>query len=57
MNEVTRPQAHRVSVEVGGSEITFETGKLAKQASGAVVVQAGDTMVLSHGHSWEPPRR
>jgi polyribonucleotide nucleotidyltransferase len=46
MNDVT-PQAHRVSVEVGGTEISFETGKLAKQASGAVVVQAGDTMVLS----------
>jgi polyribonucleotide nucleotidyltransferase len=36
----------RVSVDVGGSEITFETGKLAKQASGAVVVRSGDTMVL-----------
>src|ERR1041385_1522442 len=47
MNEVGAPQAHRVSVDVGGTEITFETGKLAKQASGAVVVQAGDTMVLS----------
>src|ERR687884_933350 len=46
MNDVM-PQAHRVSVEVGGTEISFETGKLAKQASGAVVVQAGDTMVLS----------
>ena len=37
----------RVSVEIGGSEIAFETGKLAKQASGAVVVSAGDTMVLA----------
>src|ERR1700684_3961924 len=36
----------RVSVEISGKEISFETGKLAKQASGAVVVQAGDTMVL-----------
>src|SRR5881398_744335 len=45
MNEVSA-QAHRVSVEVGGEEISFETGKLAKQASGAVVVRAGDTMVL-----------
>src|SRR3954454_10136357 len=36
----------RVSVEIGGTEISFETGKMAKQASGAVVVQAGDTMVL-----------
>src|SRR5213596_2756438 len=37
----------RVSVEVGGTEISFETGKLAKQASGSVVVSAGDTMVLA----------
>src|SRR5215213_4780283 len=37
----------RVSVEIGGTEITFETGKLAKQAGGAVVVRAGDTMVLA----------
>ena len=33
----------RVSVEIEGKEISFETGKLAKQASGAVVVRAGDT--------------
>ncbi len=36
----------RVTVEIAGKEISFETGKLAKQASGAVVVRAGDTMVL-----------
>src|ERR1700756_2448551 len=36
----------RVSVEIAGKEISFETGKLAKQASGAVVVRSGDTMVL-----------
>jgi len=36
----------RVSVEIEGDEISFETGKLAKQASGAVVVRSGDTMVL-----------
>ncbi|MDX6699231.1 MAG: polyribonucleotide nucleotidyltransferase, partial [Solirubrobacteraceae bacterium] len=41
MAEVTR-----VSVEIAGTEISFETGKMAKQASGSVVVQAGDTMVL-----------
>ena len=37
----------RVAVEIAGKEISFETGKMAKQASGAVVVQAGETMVLS----------
>jgi polyribonucleotide nucleotidyltransferase len=36
-----------VSVEVGGSELHFETGKLAKQADGAVVVRSGDTMILA----------
>ena len=36
----------RVAAEIAGNEISFETGKLAKQASGAVVVRAGDTMVL-----------
>jgi polyribonucleotide nucleotidyltransferase len=36
----------RVSVEIEGREISFETGKLAKQASGAVVVRSGDTVVL-----------
>src|SRR6187397_1970699 len=39
-----------VSVEIGGREITFETGKLAKQADGSVVVRSGDTMVLATAH-------
>jgi len=34
------------SVEIGGKTITFETGKYAKQASGAVVVSSGDSRVL-----------
>jgi polyribonucleotide nucleotidyltransferase len=37
----------RVSADVGGKEISFETGKLARQAGGAVVVRSGDTMVLA----------
>ncbi len=37
----------RVSAEIAGSEISFETGRMAKQASGAVVVRQGDTMVLA----------
>ena len=36
----------RVSVEIGGTSIEFETGKYAKQASGSVVVTAGETKVL-----------
>src|SRR6184192_2654617 len=45
-----------VSVTVGGREITFETGKLAKQADGAVVVRSGDTMVLSTAQGRMEPR-
>src|SRR3954462_12489160 len=41
------PEVHRVSVEIGGTEISFETGWMAKQASGAVVVRSGDTVVLN----------
>src|SRR5205814_5808604 len=37
----------RVSAEIEGKEISFETGKMAKQASGAVTVTAGDTVVLN----------
>jgi len=37
----------RVSTEIAGSEISFETGRMAKQASGAVVVRQGDTMILA----------
>jgi polyribonucleotide nucleotidyltransferase len=37
----------QVSVQIGNQEIGFETGKLAKQADGAVVVRSGETMVLA----------
>jgi polyribonucleotide nucleotidyltransferase len=36
-----------VSVEIAGETISFETGRIAKQAGGAVVVSQGDTMVLA----------
>jgi polyribonucleotide nucleotidyltransferase len=36
----------RESVMVGGRELTLETGRLAKQAHGSVLVTYGDTMVL-----------
>ena len=40
------PAPHSVSVEVGGRTLTLETGKIAKQANGAVVARYGDTVVL-----------
>ena len=37
---------HRQELTIGGQTLSFETGKLAKQADGAVVVRYGDTMVI-----------
>src|SRR6266576_2216096 len=47
MAVTTEPRTVTVSVTVGEQELTFETGKLAKQADGAVLVRAGETMVLA----------
>jgi len=44
---MTTERTMSVSVTVGDQEIVFETGKLAKQADGAVVIRSGDTMVLA----------
>jgi len=35
-----------VQVEIGGKTISLETGRLARQANGAVLVRCGDTVVL-----------
>jgi polyribonucleotide nucleotidyltransferase len=37
----------QVSLEVGGRKLTLETGKMARQAHGAVVARYGDTVVLA----------
>jgi polyribonucleotide nucleotidyltransferase len=37
----------KVSLEVGGRTLTFETGKIARQAHGAVVARYGDSVVLA----------
>ena len=39
-------KTHSVSVEIGGRNLTFETGWLAKQASGSIVVKQDDSSVL-----------
>jgi polyribonucleotide nucleotidyltransferase len=36
----------KMSIELGGRTLSIETGKLAKQANGAVAVQYGETIVL-----------
>src|SRR5579863_5776061 len=37
---------HQVTVEVGGRNLILETGKIAKQANGAITARYGDTIVL-----------
>ena len=41
------PAPHQVSVEVGGRTLILETGKIAKQANGAITARYGDTVVLT----------
>ena len=40
-------QPHTVSLDISGRPFSLETGKVAKQADGAVVVRFGGTMVLA----------
>ncbi len=35
------------SIQVGGKELTLETGKIAKQANGAVILTYGETIVMT----------
>ena len=50
------PPNHRFTVEIGGKEIAFETGKLAEQAGGAVTVRVGDTLVFASATMSANPR-
>src|SRR3984885_4372128 len=48
MSENTHtPAPHQVTVEVGGRTLILETGKIAKQANGAITARYGDTVVLT----------
>jgi polyribonucleotide nucleotidyltransferase len=38
---------HSTQVEIGGRRLTLETGRVAKQADGSVLVRYGDTVVLA----------
>ncbi|CAA7602532.1 polyribonucleotide nucleotidyltransferase [Acididesulfobacillus acetoxydans] len=44
------------SIEVGGRILTFETGKIGKQAGGAVFVRYGDTVVSAFATGSSEPR-
>lgn len=48
-------EVHSVSREIGGRALTIETGRIARQAGGAVLVRYGETVVLVAATS-APPR-
>jgi polyribonucleotide nucleotidyltransferase len=52
-----KPEATTVTVTLaGGKEISFETGKLAKQAHGSAVVRLGENVVLATATANADPR-
>ncbi len=52
-----KPEATKVSVDLtGGKQMSFETGKLAKQAGGSAVVRFGENVVLAAATSNPEPR-
>src|SRR5215468_2346930 len=52
-----KPEATEISVQLsGGKTLTFETGKIAKQAHGSAVVRIGDNVVLATAVANPDPR-
>src|SRR5271157_5566878 len=52
-----KPEATSITVDLaGGKQISFETGKLAKQAHGAAVVRLGENVVLATAVANADPR-
>jgi polyribonucleotide nucleotidyltransferase len=47
---------HKVEVDLGGRTVSIETGHMAKQANGAVVVRSGDSVVLVSACMSEQPK-
>ncbi|MGH9583300.1 MAG: polyribonucleotide nucleotidyltransferase, partial [Bryobacteraceae bacterium] len=48
--------SHTVEIDLHGSKVSLETGKIAKQAHGAVIVRSGDAVVLVSACSAEKPK-
>jgi polyribonucleotide nucleotidyltransferase len=51
-----KPESKKFISTVGGRPLTFETGKLAAQAGGAVTVQFGDSVVFAAATMGNEPR-
>jgi polyribonucleotide nucleotidyltransferase len=54
-NEKKMFNVHKVEKEIGGKLLSLETGRIARQAHGAVIAQMGETMVLASAVT-APPR-
>ena len=48
--------SHTVEIDLQGSKVSLETGKIAKQAGGSVVVRSGDSVVLVSATAAEKPK-
>src|ERR1700754_4841206 len=48
--------SHTVEIDLNGSKVSLETGTIAKQATGSVVVRSGDSGVLVVATSAENPK-
>lgn len=51
-----QPEVKQYTANVGGKDITLETGKLAAQAGGAVTIRTGDSMVFAAATMSPDPR-
>ena len=41
-------KVYKKEIEVAGKKISLETGKIARQADGAIIAQCGETVVLAN---------
>src|SRR2546421_5485861 len=48
--------SNTVEIDLHGSKVSIETGKVAKQANGSVVVRTGDSVVLATACAAEEPK-
>ena len=53
---MTQKRYLKESIKVGGKELIVETGKVAKQSDGSVIIRYGDTMLLVAAVSSNTPR-
>ena len=53
---MSRKKYLKESIKLGGRELSVETGKVAKQADGAVVISYGETMLLVTAVSQKTPK-